>query len=218
MKKSVVNVLAAALVLGSVGAAKASLVITWPSATNAPPTGVAGLDASGLNPFPQNLMGYEGGFLTAKDAGSYVFTYLGMGDPSFTNTFSVSGCGVTFVNQTTTVGTSFTCNFAANTQIPFTFTANTTGSSPWPKTVTNGQTYSNGLGFLASMTNSTASTASAAGTSVYLGLSDGASTSDKDFQDLVVRVDEVPEPASFAVLGVGLLGLGIAWSRRRARA
>lgn len=213
MRKSFVNALAAALVLGSVGAAKASLVITWPSVTNPPPTGLATTEAP--TPFPTNLLGYEGGFLTAKDAGNYVFTYLGLGNPSFINTFSVSGCGSTFTGHSTAINTSFTCNFAANTQIPFTFTANTTGT---PKTVNNGTNYSNGLGFLASMTNSTLTSASKSGTSVYLGLSDGASSNDADFQDLVVQVTEVPEPASFAVLGVGLLGLGIAWSRRRARA
>lgn len=37
---------------------------------------------------------------------------------------------------------------------------------------------------------------------------------DSDFQDMVVRVDQIPEPASFAVLGAGLLALGLIRRRK----
>lgn len=47
--------------------------------------------------------------------------------------------------------------------------------------------------------------------SVMIGLDDGGAGPDSDFDDLVLRVDatSVPEPATLAVLGAGLLFLGV---------
>ncbi|MDE2005278.1 MAG: PEP-CTERM sorting domain-containing protein [Rhodospirillales bacterium] len=208
MKIRIVGALAAAAFFASIGGAQAGLVITGGA-------GSISATSEASSPFPLSLVGYAGGTLTAQDAGLYSFTYMGLGNPSFINTFAVSGCGSTFTGYSTAIGTSFTCSFAANTVIPFTFGANTTGT---PQTVVNGQAYNSGLGYLVAMTNSTTSPGTTTGTSAFLGLSDGGSSGDNDYQDLVIQVTEVvPEPGTFALLGSGMLGLfGLAWRRRRA--
>ena len=64
------------------------------------------------------------------------------------------------------------------------------------------------------MTNSTTTPGLTSGTSAYLGLSDGASSGDHDYQDLVVQVSEIPEPGTMAAFGAGLLALGLIRRRK----
>ena len=64
------------------------------------------------------------------------------------------------------------------------------------------------------MTNSTTTPGLTSGTSAYLGLSDGATSTDQDYQDLVVQVSEIPEPGTMALLGAGLLALGLIRRRK----
>jgi hypothetical protein len=203
--------LAAAAVLATATAAQASLLITPNGAAGANPT----VEAS--TPYPTSIYGYEdGATLTALDTGTYLFTFDGAGDPSSTNTFAVTspGCPVSFeVNgaHPTSPGTSVACTLTAGQTIDFTFTSSIAGGS----LSSGSRTAIAGLDYLLGMPGSTSAAPVTTGATAYIGLSDGGSATDHDFQDLVLRVSEIPEPDSVAVMAAALLGLGIARARRR---
>ena len=55
-----------------------------------------------------------------------------------------------------------------------------------------------------------------AGKSFYLGVEDGGPGGDRDYQDMIIHLTSVPEPASLALLGGGLLLMGALLRRKSA--
>ena len=215
MKTRAILSLAGAALLASVGAASASLLIV-------PNGGTGGIQATaetvsdGGPGFPTNIHGYiSPAYLQAVDTGYYKFTFEGSGNSAATNTFLEGATTFTSVGPggtglgSTPAGTSFTEFLTAGTTIAFKFTS-TTGCS-----ITDGTSNNSSCAYLIALASS-ANSPGATGpqSTAWLGLSDSAYPGDSDFQDMVVRVDQIPEPASVAAFGAGLLALGLIRRRK----
>lgn len=180
---------------------------------------------------PTGVAGWVGGTLVST-AGLYTFTYgrdlglvpgaTGFGNSTSTNEFTlVSGGGFTapagacFSNGSSlcsnTGNLPFTVNLPAGL-VPFQFIYN----QPVNRVLANGQRDDAHGAYL--VTASLGTTPFAGPSNVaYLGLSDGPyPTSDRDFQDLVVRIAPIPEPGTLALIGAGLAGIVGIGRRRRA--
>ena len=173
--------------------------------------------------------GYYGSTIRLASKTAITFTFLGFeagcdneflldanGNGSFELIFSNKSRGAADANgkAKTAVGDTYTveldpANFTAGI-IPFIFKADVNGAKGF---VANGGANNGVVNFF---TSHDGNAAALSGPSLVLFFDDGGAGADNDYDDMGVRVAAaVPEPATIAVVGIGLLTLGWVGRRRK---
>ena len=159
--------------------------------------------------FPLTLQGVTNGATVHLTPGLYDFTYTGHGDAANTNTFAVNGNTLSTVQAP---GSHFLYPVLSAIDLSFTF-ASSGGCSIAAGAVPGGCSYLVGV---------------ADPLTAYLGFSDMEGRTSNmppplpipdiagtaDYQDMVIKISQVPEPASMGLMGLGLLGLGMLRRRK----
>ena len=151
-------------------------------------------------------VGFFGATISQLGSATLTFTFIGH-EASFIDTYLSPSIGPgIFNNQTSVLGDSFT-TAGVNGLLSFIFRTNS-GAGSVTNTVGAG-----GNGGLAQNAATPNFFASYLGSDIFLWLDDNGGTNDGDYDDLVLRISDVPLPLSFPLFATGLAGL--VWLRKR---
>src|SRR5271166_1837969 len=209
------TLLGAAAVLGSLGTAKADLIITTngnaggvPATPETPVNGGPGFPCNGCTTNPVTTFGYTTpASLVAETTGNYLFTFEGAGNASNNNTFTSTATGAgnsgggTFIANgiggtgagSSPEGASFVEHLIAGTPIDISFTLTSSIGSTQSCSISDDAAAvpASGCNYLIALANSPTSPGATgpSQTTAWIGFSDSPPP-DQDYQDLVVQVVE----------------------------
>jgi hypothetical protein len=202
----------AGLALGAVSANAAPLLqVNGGSAYVTPPSGGDGITGNQIIP---NTPGVVGGQMVALSAVTLTFTFIGY-EASWVDNFLVNGVQV-FQNTTSTVGDTYVVTVGAGV-LDFGFDTNVNGGGVSVSNLNPPPNSSDFVDMFYGRCDKSGASTADVGQSFCISPDDGGLGPDDNHDDLVVKVSAVPavpEPASIAIFGAAIAGLGLLRRRR----